>query len=296
MCCSFSGFKPFGVRWYPSFQKPTREPSEASDDLRLKLETTMTSHFRMSHAVLCLALFALFAGNASAVTREISKTFSLAADGRVSLENINGNVTIEGWDQDQVSVDAVITARTKNGLDRTEVVIDASSDRIHIETTYAKNEGGWSRDNGSEVEYTVRVPRTAQLDEVELVNGSLELRGVGGDVRASLVNGRARVEGLAGNVEISTVNGSLNVSFAELGGGQRISLESVNGSLELSVPGYADAQFDAETVHGRISNDLGLEVEKGRWVGSKLRGSLGGGSAQVSLENVNGSIEIRSAD
>ena len=98
--------------------------------------------------------------------------------------------------------------------------------------------------------------------------------------------------GYIDDAEFSTVNGNLEVAFDELGGGQQVSLESVNGSLKLTVPSHADAEFDASTVHGRISNDLGLEVEKGRWVGSSLKGSLGGGSAQVTLENVNGSIDI----
>ena len=246
-------------------------------------------------SLFCLALLVFSAGSAAALTKEVAKTFPLAADGRLSLENINGDVTISGWDQDEVSVAATISARTQAALDRIEVEIDARADHIHIETVYAKRERWSHDDDGGEVEYTVRVPRHIRLDEVDLVNGSLDLSGVAGDVKASLVNGEARVRELAGNVELSTVNGGLDVSFTELGGRQKISLESVNGSLRLAVPGYADAEFEAETVHGRISNDLGLEVEKGRWVGSKLRGALGSGSAQVSLENVNGSIEIQGA-
>ena len=232
----------------------------------------------------------VLSSNAWALSKEVSKTLPFSADGRVSLENINGSVTIEGWDQDEISLHALVEARSQKGLDRTEVLIDATETRLHVETEYKKS--GWGDHDGGEVTYTLKVPRQVRLDEIELVNGSLELRGVSGPVRASLVNGRARAENLAGDVEISTVNGGMDISFDELGRSQRVSLESVNGSLEMKLPNYADAEIDASTVHGRIQNDLGLDVEKGRWVGSNLRGTLGNGSAQVSLENVNGSIDI----
>jgi len=44
----------------------------------------------------------LLAGRAWAsesLTEEFHKTYTLSADGRVSLENINGAVTITGWDR-----------------------------------------------------------------------------------------------------------------------------------------------------------------------------------------------------
>ena len=37
------------------------------------------------------------------------------------------------------------------------------------------------------------------------------------------------------------------------------------------------AEIRAETVNGRISNDFGIEVKKGKYVGSSMNGSIGGG-------------------
>ncbi|MEM7355426.1 MAG: DUF4097 family beta strand repeat-containing protein, partial [Acidobacteriota bacterium] len=135
-----------------------------------------------------------------------------------------------------------------------------------------------------------------RLDEIELVNGSLTVAGVAGDVAASLVNGEVRASGLTGNAEISTVNGRLEVALAELTSDRSIELSSVNGSLELKVPDYAGADVRASTVHGGIDNDFGLAVDRGDHVGQKLRGALGGGGARVDLSNVNGSIRLLQAD
>lgn len=241
---------------------------------------------------LCLLLLLTFAGAASAkVSREDAQTFPLSASGRLSLDNVDGDVTIEGWDRDEVSVETVIEAETQRALDEVEVSIDVHGDRIHIETVYSERRH--ERREAATVGYTIRMPRTARVDGVDLVNGSLSLSGLGGDVKAELVNGRATARDLAGNVELSTVNGSLDVSLTELGADQAIELESVNGSLDLAVPGHADAEVRAETVHGRIRNDFGLEEEKDEWIGSSLKGTLGRGGARVELENVNGSINIR---
>src|SRR5271166_3340286 len=41
------------------------------------------------------------------LTEEFHHTYPLPADGRVELDNLNGNVHITAWDQNQVKVDAV---------------------------------------------------------------------------------------------------------------------------------------------------------------------------------------------
>ena len=243
--------------------------------------------------ILCFALLALaVTGAAVAESESFSQTYPLAADGRLSLENLNGDVTIEGWSGNEVQIEYTKTSRTREGLERVEVVIEAREDHIHVETDYSSSRG-WNND-GANVDFTVRVPMQARLDELELVNGDLTISGVDGNVNASLVNGRVDASDLSGSLSLESVNGTVEVAFETLGDGQSIDLESVNGSVVLRIPSGADATIDAETVHGRIDNDFGFEVEKGRYVGRSMEGTLGNGSARVDLENVNGSITVES--
>ena len=51
------------------------------------------------------------------VTEQFHHTYPLSANGRIELENINGAVHITAWDQNQVKVDAVKYADTKERLD-----------------------------------------------------------------------------------------------------------------------------------------------------------------------------------
>ena len=220
------------------------------------------------------------------------ETFSLDLGGQIGLQNINGDVTIEGWEGRDVRVAWEKSSRTQEGLDRAQVKIEATSDRIRIKTDYARSDDRWGHSEGASVEYTLFVPRGAELDEVELVNGDLDLRGVEGPVSASLVNGSLDAEGLAADVELSTVNGAIFAGFATLGYGQRVSVESVNGSIKLEMPADANADVEAETVHGSIRNDFGLVEERKGHVGRRMRGQIGRGEARLDLSNVNGSITL----
>lgn len=230
------------------------------------------------------------------VSEEFHQTYPLTATGRVQLQNINGAVHISTWDQNQVKVDAIKRAYDQEELKQEEIRIDARPDSISIETKYLQNENGWhGRDHrGAEVEYTLTIPRSALLDSIELINGSLDVAGVKGDVRASCINGKLTAHDLGGAAKLSTINGSLHADFAQLS--HSINLSSVNGSVHLTLPSDAKASIEASTVHGGIDNNFGLHTNNHRWVGHDLRGELGGGGPHIHLNNVNGTIEVRHAD
>lgn len=241
---------------------------------------------------LLLALLALSLTLTTAAEEiDFVETFSLSATGRVSLDNINGDVTIEAWDSSEVKVQYTKRARSQAGLDRMTVEFDAQSDRLEIETEYSKQKRGWNNDGG-EVDFHLWVPRGARLDEIDLVNGNLKITGVEGDLRADLVNGTVRASGLRGDVEIDTVNGDVEITMTDLAANRSVVIDSVNGSIEVAIPDGIGADIEASTVHGKISNDFGLKVKKGRYVGRSLNASMGGGGAQIELDNVNGAIRI----
>jgi len=227
------------------------------------------------------------------VIDNFDQTFPLAANGSVSLDNVNGDVTIEVWGRDEVRVQAIKRAGSQETMDKLEIEIHASGDRVRIHTEYPKWNGSWfGKGHRAEVEYTVTVPQLSRLDSVELVNGDLRIIGVEGGVAAESVNGVVEAIGVAGEVELSTVNGNVEARLVRLDPRDDIQMESVNGRVELFLPGGTQADVEAETVNGSIRNDFGLEVHKGKYVGSTMRGSIGSGGARITLETVNGSISL----
>jgi DUF4097 and DUF4098 domain-containing protein YvlB len=243
-----------------------------------------------------LLLFALRAearDHRGSMTEEFHQTYTITPDGRVELSNINGDVHISSWDRNEVKVDAVKYADTKEQLDEAKIEVDASKDYVSIRTKYPDHDHtfNWgSHNNPASVEYTLTVPRNVRLDEVNLVNGALDVTGVSGEVRASCVNGRLDAKNLSGRAKLSTVNGLLEASFDQLASNS-IELNSVNGKVGLTIPSDSNASIEANTVSGGIDNDFGLHVSH-HFVGHNLDGELGNGGARIHLSNVNGEISI----
>ena len=83
--------------------------------------------------VCALFLFALGAhasDHRGALTEEFHQSYAIAPDGRIELDNIKGPVHISGWDQNQVKVDAVKYADTKERLDEMRIEIDSGKDYL----------------------------------------------------------------------------------------------------------------------------------------------------------------------
>jgi len=231
------------------------------------------------------------------LTEPFSQTYPLSQTGRVHIENINGDVHINVWDQASVKVDAVKRAYSQKRLSEVTIDVQSAPDSLRIKTKYPEDRNDENRnheDSFASVEYTLTVPRSATLDGADLVNGSLDIEGVQGDVRANLVNGTVAASGLGGDVKLSTVNGGIEANVAALASAKGVQLNSVNGAIVLVVPAGASADIKASTVHGNITNDLGLKVEDGQYVGHSMSGQIGSGGARIRLNNVNGSITVKS--
>ena len=250
-------------------------------------------HFRKPWLIWAISLGALmvsaFAVSATAqVTEDFHRTVPLSSNGRVSLENINGNVAITGWERNEVQIDAVKRARDQQKLDEARIEVDASSDSVQIKTKYPE---GHNNNNPATVTYELHVPRTARLDHIDLVNGSLEVSQVSGEIDAELVNGKTDIRDLSGRLNVSAVNGAIVASFRTLDNVKDIRLKSVNRSINLGLPSSPNADVSVSTVNGGITTDFPLQVQ-GKFMGHRLDGKLGSGGTRIEISNVNGAVRI----
>ena len=229
-------------------------------------------------------------------TERFEQTYPLNANGRVSVSNVNGSITIETWDRNEVKLEAVKIADNKERLSEVEIKINARQDSFSVETDYDKtrrDSRGWRNNGKLQVEFKLIVPRNAVLDEIETVNGSINISNASNTTKASAVNGEVRATNLRGTANLSTVNGTVEADFDQLQTGSRISLNTVNGTVNLMIPSDANATIKADTVNGSINNDFGLPVRKGKYVGKDLYGKIGSGDVQIKLNSVNGCLSVK---
>jgi hypothetical protein len=147
-----------------------------------------------------------------------------------------------------------------------------------------------NKDNDVAVDFSVRVPAGVAF-AAKTVNGSVTATDLGSDVHATTVNGGIRVE-TEGRARAETVNGSARARLGRADGAEPLEFRTVNGSLRVELPEDAAADVDIATVNGSITTDFPLTI-RGKWGPRKARGTIGGGGRELSLETVNGSVELR---
>jgi hypothetical protein len=231
-------------------------------------------------------------------TEHFDQTYPLTSNGKVNLSNVNGSVTVEAWDRNEVHVEYTKTADSKERLNDVNVRIDSRADGISIDTDYDNwkrdnnNDHGWKFSGKLEVAFKLTVPRGAMLNEIETVNGSVDVADFTNYTKVSAVNGSVNARNIRGTARLSTVNGEVHADFDRLETGSRISLDTVNGHVNLSIPSDSNATVKADSLNGSITNDWNLPVRKGKYVGRDLYGKLGSGDVQIKLSSVNGQLAI----
>jgi hypothetical protein len=252
----------------------------------------------------CGALLACGASSAWAATasEKVERRVALPASRVVVVQNLNGSVAIAGWEEADIRLVAIKTARAATEgraqayLREVDVRVEEKDGALRITTRTPSEQGGLralltcTGVDGS-VEYRLSVPRHA-LVAATTVNGNVEVAGLGAPVRAASTNGNVTVLEVGGEVQASSVNGSIHVDLRRADPRSSMELSTVNGSIVLYVPEALRAFVDARTTNGSVGSDLPLLVS-GTRSRSRLVGSLNGGSTKLTLRTTNGSIWLR---
>ncbi|MEV7239736.1 DUF4097 family beta strand repeat-containing protein [Streptomyces sp. NPDC093248] len=126
----------------------------------------------------------------------------------------------------------------------------------------------------------------------DTVSGNLEAQAVTGDLRFHSVSGDLTVvEGSGPSVRADSVSGSMIIDL-DPDGPTDVGLTSVSGEIAIRLPHPADAEVEANTASGTISNAFdGLRVQ-GQWGAHKITGRLGAGNGKLRATTVSGSIAL----
>ncbi|KXK04157.1 MAG: hypothetical protein UZ17_ACD001000852 [Acidobacteria bacterium OLB17] len=228
------------------------------------------------------------------ITERLERSYPLSSNGRVSISNVNGRIELESWDKDEASLVVEKSGPSKEVLDSVKVVIESDKDRFSLKTEWREWESGqeWSSKRNVQVVIKMKLPRGAVLDEIESVNGDISIANFDNFVRASCVNGNINIARVRGRTQASTVNGAIDASFDQVGSGSEIELSTVNGPVRANIPTDSDVTLKAETLHGGITTEFGLNVKKHDFIGRSLHSKLGSGTGRLELESVNGPLSI----
>ncbi len=236
---------------------------------------------------------------------DFHKTIPLDRNGTFSLINVNGPVSIETWDRDEVDIRAEKAVRGRHeNLDKIKIEIESDTRMIIVNTIFPK-----IRSFRGKVSYEIKVPKNLKLEKIRTVNGDINIQGPLTDVRAATTNGDVSITEASGQLVFSTTNGRVSaedvhgeISARATNGNIYLEVDSVsdeikasttNGGITLTIDSKnIDADIEARTTNGRISFDFPVTIQSGQVSRRRLDGRIGDGGPLISLKTTNGPIKI----
>ena len=278
----------------------------------------------MTHALLAAAL---------AVTlQQTDTTFDVRANGRLEVENFQGQIVVRSWERDQVRV----RARHDNNM---RIDIDRSASGVSIDGRNRRGPPG-------NISYDITVPRSFEID-IEAINSGIEVADINGDVNVETINGHVTLSGIAGrimagstqgrvtirdsrgslsaetvneaivvtnhtgDIDAETINGSISLTGiragvvsaetvngsveydGEIRASGRYDLSTHNGSIVMTIPEGTDATVSVETYNGELQADFPLQLRESTRGQRRASFTIGNGGARVHLESFGGDIRLQ---
>lgn len=224
--------------------------------------------------------------------RTLVKRYPLRAGGSVTVENIQGDISVEAWDRAEAEVTVMkysLGAAASTGDVRIDAVADGA--RLELRTLYPPRS-----DDPVRVSYRLRVPRQVRLERLRTVVGNIRVRNIEGSVDARTLNGSIEEINITGGVTARTLNGNIAVTLRSLAGrSAAIHLDTVNGHLFLGLPGEASAALSLATVAGRIDSNIPLKVSDTPG-DTSWKATLGQGGTPIRMRTVRGNIHVAQAE
>lgn len=257
----------------------------------------------MKTARLTLAALAIAAAAVPAQAQTWNWNKAVAAGKMVEIKGVNGDVVATPATGNEVQIIAHKSAR-KSDPESVKIQVVEHADGVTICAVYptprnSDNENECrpgekghmnTRNNDTEVDFEVRVPRGVQFAG-RTVNGKVSATGMTAYTLGNTVNGSVRIS-TTGLASAHTVNGGINVRMGQSNWSDDLDFATVNGSIILELPEPLNAEVSASTVNGSMSTDWPLTIS-GKWGPRHMRGRIGSGGRDLELATVNGDIEIR---
>ncbi len=230
---------------------------------------------------------------------------------------MQGGITVKGYDGKEV----VVEARLRKGDSDDEEKADkkaAGLKRIDIATTGLTVE---EEDNvvnintgmgHRPIDLVIQVPFKTSLKLGCMSDGDIRAEKVDGEIEANNMNGAVILTNVSGVVVAHSLNGAVRVNLERVTPDKPMSFSTMNGDIEVTLPGDTKTTVKMETQNGSIYSDFDIAltpgprqptVEDGRKDGGKYRvviekarvGTINGGGPEFQFKTVNGNIQIQKA-
>lgn len=247
-----------------------------------------------------LALGALLLASNSLHAQEYKIDASALKDAQLVLEDFNGDLPIEGYSGNEI----VFTAE---GLDETperakglKAVYPGGDDNTGIGLNVNKDGGHivvhcvlpFTRD----AHYKIKVPSNLRLKINRGCERSAEviISNMTNEVDVTNCQG-IQLKNVTGPLILSTISGDIKVAFTQVAKDKPISIASISGEVDVTLPASAPINLEMSTISGGMYTDFDLKSDKDmkKVGGGNIKATLNGGGVDFKITNISGNIYLR---
>ena len=221
--------------------------------------------------------------------------YTIEPTANVTVINGDGAVFIHGSNTNEMRVQAIKRAYTRERLKQIAVNVSIQPGSISINTKFPPKPKWTLFDRSGTVDYTIVVPATANLARLELGAGEVVVDGMRSQrMHARLGSGRMFAHNCIGNIALTLDRGTLTLAY-DWWEPAKLSIQAniAYGNAWAFFPTDIVCHLVAETEHGKIGNDFEEVAQRGTKEITKADILIqGGGDAAVTMRAKEGDIKI----
>ncbi len=279
---------------------------------------------RIVLVILCVAAVSqLVAAQAAPQNNDerFQKSFAIANNGTIEVQNYKGLVRIEAAEQQQVTVDVwkhYLGSDDKyreEWMRQTSVNLDSSSDRVKVHVEYPSST--WHicildcDYEGGVVELVIRTPKNVNL-QIDGYKPNMKIIGTRGNIRIHSYKSEMDIRGTSGGIDIDTYKGDIRLDDVALSSPLRLhnykadttitartvdqgaDLETSKGSITLRLPADTRANLDISgDRRARIESAFAINLQSAGFSSRHISGAINGGGPQLRIRTDKGSIVLQ---
>lgn len=230
---------------------------------------------------------------------------------RVVIEKLLGELTFEGYDGTEIIVEVDGFEAPPKRADGLKAIYGGGEDNSGIGLGFHEVDGsilitGASKQS-EEATYVIKVPNSMSL-KVSYWSPFVEadqivFRNFTNEISVNTTDADITFENVSGPITSSTIDGTTTVVFGIVNQESPISISSIDGEIDVTLPANTPANLKFGTIDGEIFTDFDVDFTKkdkdGRknmsYIGGQnsSRGTINGGGVKISLGTIDGIIYLR---
>lgn len=247
--------------------------------------------------LLGLAVFSVHAVNAQDYKIPVQNT----KEGKLTLNDFPGNLPVEGYAGSEIIITSDLTGKTPERAKGLQPVYAGGTDNTGLAVNVEKNGSGVTLQCllpiTKSAHYKIKVPDNFNIDVDNECghSGDVTVENIKGEVAVKNCMG-IKVKNVSGPLVLSTISGSININFSTLTKDRPVSIASVSGEIDVTVPASTGMNVELETISGSIYSDFDFpsgDKKMKRIGGNTINSQLNGGGTDLKITNVSGNIYLR---